>query len=577
MKKTFILLAVMVGSFLTVPSFGQIIFQGLEPVAAQGFYGFTNPTWGANMLTPSNAVTGFGIIVDDGTTGDSLGCNPLVNSAAVSGKIAFIYRGTCEFGTKALKAQNAGAIAAVIINNESGTMAMGAGADGANVTIPVAMISKETGILLRPYLDAGTLKIFFGSKAGMFANDLGMQAKDVVRPLNFATPSLLAQDSSEFQVLVGANIRNFGSAAQSNVTLNAKILLNGTTEVYNENGSVASIASGDSALVDLPTFNLPNGNVAKYTITYTVSGANADEETSDNVIAQDFYITNGVYSKSRYDFTANTPIRTANYTSANSSKIKWGILLNAKKGSRVKANSVQFAASTSSPDVLTGELISAYLYEWDDANQDGGIATSELAEIAVGFYSYDSDLQNQYVTIPFADDPNNGPVLADDKVYYVALEYTGNKALFFPVDEGALDYQQTINYYSQSINPLLDIQTSSWYGGGFGSDLVLAVSLNTALNNASITESELNLKLAAYPNPANDVVNIAFGNALSNSTIKVDVIDVAGRTVLNKQFNVGAAQNYVTVNTADLSNGTYFFKVNVNGQAVKSIPVVVAK
>ena len=43
------------------------------------------------------------------------GCNPLINN--LTGKIAVIYRNTCEFGAKALNAQNAGAIGVIIIKN----------------------------------------------------------------------------------------------------------------------------------------------------------------------------------------------------------------------------------------------------------------------------------------------------------------------------------------------------------------------------------------------------------------------------------------------------------------------------
>ena len=53
---------------------------------------------------------GTAVLVDDGTAADSLGCGVLVNNAAISGNIAVVYRGTCEFGVKALNAQNAGAI-----------------------------------------------------------------------------------------------------------------------------------------------------------------------------------------------------------------------------------------------------------------------------------------------------------------------------------------------------------------------------------------------------------------------------------------------------------------------------------
>ena len=58
-------------------------------------------------------------IVDDGSGDTSLlGCNPLVND--LTGKIAFIRRGECDFVVKVKNAQDAGAIGAVVANSEEG-------------------------------------------------------------------------------------------------------------------------------------------------------------------------------------------------------------------------------------------------------------------------------------------------------------------------------------------------------------------------------------------------------------------------------------------------------------------------
>jgi hypothetical protein len=73
--------------------------------------------------------------------------------AGVSGKVALIDRGGCEFGLKALNAQQAGAIGVVIANNNVAdpdeTFVMGAGASGGSVTIPGVMVSKNSGDALK--------------------------------------------------------------------------------------------------------------------------------------------------------------------------------------------------------------------------------------------------------------------------------------------------------------------------------------------------------------------------------------------------------------------------------------------
>lgn len=50
------------------------------------------------------------------------GCSPEDYPASVKGNIAFIRRGTCSFGEKSKQAGRAGATAAVIYNNEKGSL-----------------------------------------------------------------------------------------------------------------------------------------------------------------------------------------------------------------------------------------------------------------------------------------------------------------------------------------------------------------------------------------------------------------------------------------------------------------------
>ena len=74
------------------------------------------------------------------------GCQQITNPEELDGKIVVIRRGECEFGFKVLAAQNAGAIAVIMVNNVTGNpITMGAGAQGGNVTIPSIMISQSNG------------------------------------------------------------------------------------------------------------------------------------------------------------------------------------------------------------------------------------------------------------------------------------------------------------------------------------------------------------------------------------------------------------------------------------------------
>lgn len=120
-----------------------------EPNNIQGNYSAAKASFGPLIYNISHQV----VLANDGSNNSSLGCNALVNANEIQGKIALIDRGTCEFGTKCLNAQNAGAIAVIICNNVSGaSFAMTPGANGNQVTIPSVMVAKTTCDSIKIYL-----------------------------------------------------------------------------------------------------------------------------------------------------------------------------------------------------------------------------------------------------------------------------------------------------------------------------------------------------------------------------------------------------------------------------------------
>lgn len=70
-------------------------------------------------------------------------CSPHSNSTALAGKIAIVTRGDCNFTDKVIHAQNAGALAVIVVNNTAGLMSMGGG--NAQITIPAVMIEQAQG------------------------------------------------------------------------------------------------------------------------------------------------------------------------------------------------------------------------------------------------------------------------------------------------------------------------------------------------------------------------------------------------------------------------------------------------
>ena len=110
--------------------------------------------WGGSL--DNGYAYGEMVLVNDGSANPELGCAALTNASAVAGKIAVAVRGTCNFSTKAINAQNAGATALVLINNQAQSpTVLGSGNDAGAVTIPVVMISQAQGNNLLTALQNG--------------------------------------------------------------------------------------------------------------------------------------------------------------------------------------------------------------------------------------------------------------------------------------------------------------------------------------------------------------------------------------------------------------------------------------
>ena len=126
-----------------------------SPSTVAGTYKTTTASFG-KQLVPNVPLTGQFVLVNDASA-TSLGCtNPFLNADAISGKIAVLDRGTCDFSAKVRNAKLAGAKGVVVVNNVPGDpIAMGAGADTTNTGIPSVMISLADGTALKASLAAG--------------------------------------------------------------------------------------------------------------------------------------------------------------------------------------------------------------------------------------------------------------------------------------------------------------------------------------------------------------------------------------------------------------------------------------
>ena len=123
----------------------------------------------------SSAISNSVVLANDGVGATADACEPLVNGAAVAGKIALVDRGTCTFVVKVKTAQNAGAVAVIVANNVAADPPPGMAGVDPTITVTSVMISQALGNSIKGQLAGGvsvTLALDLSQRAGADPNGL---------------------------------------------------------------------------------------------------------------------------------------------------------------------------------------------------------------------------------------------------------------------------------------------------------------------------------------------------------------------------------------------------------------------
>ncbi|MFL2564869.1 MAG: PA domain-containing protein [Parvicellaceae bacterium] len=571
MKK--LLLSTFILLFTYVCSFGQgtIEFSVEAPASISGAYGFTSTNdvagWGSPDLTDTaNAVMDTLMFVEDGTTGTNPqgnpisqeGCSPLIND--LSGKIAVIWRNTCQFGTKILNAQNAGAVAVIIINREPGLVNMAPGDSGAVCTIPAVFIEDASGAVITAEMANGPVVAFIGSRN--FDNNLSINAADVIRPEAASTPASYAQDNTEYEVQVGSWVVNQGNL-DNNAVLNAKITFGGTT-LYDQSTASTPILAGDSAYFSLPTFSQASYSSGMYNITYSVD-TTGDEFLNDNSVSQDFHISDTKFSNVSLDSNEEMSLSPFYRPSNATGSVSMCVPFIDPNASRMAAMGISFAAVCSGCD-LSNRYFTTYAHEWGDVFadlDDPNAAITSINTIGTGEFTFPNDSAYQEVYVPFTD-----PVNLLDNQRYLFCVNTYDTDIYIGFNDD-IDYNQNLNnVYKQPVSCVEN--NGSWYITGFGSDVTAGVSVELSAN-LNIEEDEL-FSIDAYPNPANNVVTIPLKGYAGKGNL--NIMDVTGKIISTTTIN---ANNLMTVDVTNIPNGNYIFDLNLEDGRSTKFNIVISK
>ena len=583
----------------------QVVFKGVSPSSISGnsfVFEWAEPTgtWSTTIpdfnLQNTFVQDTLELVVDNSWTGNNPAYtipHPLANEGcldanggahsqpSLAGKIAVVWRGTCQFGLKAALAENNGAVAIVIINHSGAPVGMAGGDSGLFINIPVVMISTTDGQLLLNEMANGPVEVFIGNKTGSSVNDLG-SSKDVSNISKYGSvPTSFVQNGlNNFDL--GLTITNFGS--DDNIPVLNQTITGPSGYSYDTTityGLLPAAQDTDYTYIPYRETSLATG---EYTINYNLSILNeTDQDSSDNIVTSSFSVTNDVLSRARTDQSTGDIISNfypSNYTLAMSSCMH---LYEENLPVGTGAEGVYFSVSSDSTP-LSAEYFGIAVYEWNDI-QSGSwgldYTVNQLLPIYLSDYFFaDDSLKEKSVYHEFVDDDNNPSPIRLEKFqrYLVCIEYQGGTAL-----DIAFGYDNYLDYGSNSVyNPdfgpgRLNIDgippfngtQGTWYTGWSSAD---APSIGLKVGNYSFVNTNENLIEGSYklfPNPANSEINIL---SLNNSNYyNIEIHDLTGRIV---KIENSRTSNNTTLDVSDLKSGNYIIKITDNNGKVESLKMI---
>ncbi|RMH38742.1 MAG: peptidase [Deltaproteobacteria bacterium] len=141
---------------------GETRFEITEPESIAGTYRVSASAFGP---TEETSATGPLVLIDDGSANPTRACEAI--DGDLSGAIAVADRGDCTFVTKARNAQQAGAAALIIVNNDTADPSAlpPLGGDATDIDIPVLGLAYTDGTAIKDALGAASARAT-ASRAG---------------------------------------------------------------------------------------------------------------------------------------------------------------------------------------------------------------------------------------------------------------------------------------------------------------------------------------------------------------------------------------------------------------------------
>ncbi|MBI5916267.1 MAG: T9SS type A sorting domain-containing protein [Bacteroidetes bacterium] len=491
---------------------------------------------------------------------DTLCCDSMIFND-LTGKIALIRRGDCEFGLKAFRAQQAGAIGVIILNRvylpdpAGGAIGMGGGAFGSQVHIPTILLSKEDGDIILDKLNAGipVTAIFevrpFGGPRHAYSYHTPLSG---VKPL---------ED-------VGITFVN----TEVNTTIPSLTL---SAEFTDPNGQTATISQTitDVAPLSLNSVTFDDSYTPSAIGEYTVVYSNS---LTPDLLERKFIITDYTYALDDNDIIPNTngTIEPDSARFVDDFGFRYDIGNFYRTGPTAQV-ATHASFMISNPDELfTGEPAADVFYinlynadpdgngsvpypaafaSYSGLNENGG----PLIPVASTEYVLsDTDEGFQFITVEFPNPVN----LAPNKIYLLMIEYNGSEAASGIPPKYAVGVSRDI--MAGGLGTVIfgdSLYTNGWiplYGGNYNA----VVRLHMDGFATSTAEPLDDSKVVVSPNPATSTVNLELSLDQVAAVVEVRILDFTGRMVSMRQLE-NVQDGTFSFDVSKMPVGNYFLSI----------------
>ncbi len=364
-----------------------------------------------------------------------------------------------------------------------------------------------------------------------------------------------------------------GGLEQPNVNLNVTIIDLEGNQIFSADNPYGDVPAG-GLIENIPFVDtFTPSEIGTYLGRYSISSDSTDAILENNIQDFTFVVTEDLFAKELTGPTNGTLPAEANWEGANEPHAwAWGNCYYVPSGGGYFAKDIRFGMQILDQGAV-GQPITAFLYEWNDANNDGFADPNE--RIFVGFAPYEitgNESFRDLITLPLTSLEGGGVELKDETYYLAMIEYTPSDQsdIYISInDEIVYDAMRLVSdslgmrRYADMLGINGDLQVEPYSPFGFTSNPVPTVRLSvsptdptTSTENLQVLESQF----AISPNPVSDVLNLQLNLESIAKTATIRMFDVSGKLLYQWQFdNVQQDRYQFRVNS--LNSGTYFLQV----------------